>query len=313
MAETMPKVRPRIGIALSGGALKAAAHVGVLNALARMGVEADCVAGTSAGALIAAAYGYGLREGDFERLMRTFPGRKLLDYGFPVASALWSMCRSRILGHRRGAVPPLPNGLIRGRVLRKFVGEVLRNRSACMPCYIIATDLLSGKPIVFSNDSQAQARGLAAAIGDVAEAVTASCSLPGVMTPVQRPPWLLADGACRHYVPVRVLREVGCQKIIAVNLYQLDADWTPHSFVHVLSRSIDILLQETVDNDVDGGDLLVLTPNVGKMTWLSFDEIETALAAGERAVEEQRGEIEAFLREPSPLPRHHRAPRLRIQ
>lgn len=303
MSGTSSADRPYLGIALSGGALKASAHVGILNALSRLGIAPDCVAGTSAGALIAASYAHGYREADFQRMLRVFPGRKLLDYGFPVASSLWALFASRWLRRGHHTLPPLPNGLVRGRRLQRYIARVLSQREAQMPYYVIATDLLSGRPVTFSNDAHACARQIAFSIDNVAEAVAASCSLPGVLTPIRRAPWLLADGACRHYVPVRVLREIGCQKIIAINLYELDKEWTPHSFVHVLSRSYDILLQDAIEHDMAGDDLFVLSPDTGHMSWLSFDEIEGGIRAGERVVDDHKDELMAFLRTAQGRPR----------
>lgn len=309
MARVQPQGGQRIGLALSGGALKASAHVGILNALHRLGIQPDCIAGTSAGAFVAAAYAHGLREPEFEHMLRSFPGRKLLDYGFPVASSLWSLLSTRWMPHGRHRMPPLASGLLRGRRLRNYVTNVIGRRQVEMPFYVIATDLLTGRPVTFSNDTQAQDAGIAYPIGEIAEAVVASCSLPGVLTPIRRDPWLLADGACRHYVPVRVLREVGCQKIIAVNLYQLDEDWSPQSFVHVMTRSYDILLKDAVENDMSGDDLFVLSPDTGKISWLSFDEVANGVRSGERVVAEQKAQLQAFLNQgdghtnPSSLPR----------
>lgn len=297
---TTGRRRPRLGLALSGGALKASAHIGILNALNRLQIYPDCVAGTSAGAFIAAAYAHGFREPDFDRLRKQFPARKLLDYGFPVTSALWNLLRTRWKPH--AVMPALPNGLLRGRRLHRYLASVLRggcSPSSALPFYVIATDLWTGSPVSFSNDAEAVSAGIAQPAGDLAEIIQASCSLPGIFTPVTRDPWLLADGACRHYVPVRVLHDVGCEKVIAVNLYNLDEDWSPESFVHVLSRSYNILLQDAVENDVAEPNVFVLTPEIGQLTWLSFEEIETGVQAGERVVAQQQQRIEAFLRAPN--------------
>lgn len=292
--------RPRLGIALSGGALKASAHVGILFALNSLGIYPDVVAGTSAGSFVAATYAQGLREDDFRRVLTQFPGRKLLDYGFPLTSALWNLLTTPL--HKRGHVPVLPNGLLRGRRLERYVASVLKQvpkGQSILPFYIIATDLWTGVPVTFSNDDSAISRGLGYPIENLSQVIVASCSLPGIFTPVTKGPWLLADGACRHYVPVRVLQEVGCEKVIAVNLYRLDEHWKPQSFAHVLSRSYDILLQDAVENDIVGPDVYVLAPEVSHFTWLSFDQMETGVQAGVEVVFEKKQEIEAFLNRPS--------------
>ncbi len=289
----------RLGLALSGGALKASAHVGILSALNKLGIYPDVVAGTSAGSFVAAAYAHGLRSDDFAEVLSRFPGRKLLDYGFPLTSALWNLLTDPL--RKRGHVPRLPNGLLRGRRLQRYVSSVLQQvppRGATIPFHVIATDLWTGKPVSFTNDDNAIAQGLGQPIDDLAQVIVASCSLPGIFTPVNLSPWLLADGACRHYVPVRVLQDVGCEKVIAVNLYRLDDSWAPQSFAHVLSRSYDILLQDAVENDMTGPNVYVLAPDVGNFTWVSFDQMENGVRAGEAAVHRHKEEIKAFLERP---------------
>ncbi|WDL97139.1 patatin-like phospholipase family protein [Alicyclobacillus sp. ALC3] len=289
----------RLGLALSGGALKASAHVGILSALNTLGIYPDVVAGTSAGSFVAAAYAQGLRADDFTKILSRFPGRKLLDYGFPLTSALWNLLTNPL--RRRGHVPRLPNGLLLGKRLQRYVSSVLTQvppGGTAIPFHIIATDLWTGKPVTFTNDVNAITRGIGQPIDDLAQVIVASCSLPGIFTPVNLSPWLLADGACRHYVPVRVLQDVGCDKVIAVNLYRLDESWTPQSFAHVLSRSYDILLQDAVENDMTGPNVYVLAPDVGNFTWVSFDQMEQGVQAGEATVHRHKEDIIAFLERP---------------
>ncbi|GGJ10178.1 hypothetical protein GCM10010885_19210 [Alicyclobacillus cellulosilyticus] len=283
----------RIGIALSGGTLKAAAHVGVLAALAELGVHPDCVAGTSAGSLVAALYAHGYSADELKRLVDWFPGPRLLDFGFPILSSAWSL----LLAAAGRRPRRLPNGLVRGNRLAAYIAELLRGRTPVLPFYIIATDLRTGSPVTFTNDIAAIARGIACPVQDVTAAVLGSCSLPGLLTPVEMGSWLLVDGAFRHYVPVHVLRQVGCQKLLAVNLHHLDMDWEPQTFIDVLVRSFEILLKESIENDVDGPDLFVLEPNV-HATWWSFREVPRFVAEGEREVRARRSQLTVFLRTP---------------
>ncbi|MBX5437512.1 MAG: patatin-like phospholipase family protein [Alicyclobacillaceae bacterium] len=290
-----------MGLALSGGMLKAAAHVGVLAALHELGVEPQAVAGTSAGSFVAALYAHGCSPQEMQQLVRRFPGARLFDYGFPLARSALRLIHSRLTPWRHRLAPPLPGGLMRGRRLTRYFRDALAGRQAERPYYLVATDLLTGRPVVFSNDRDAQVRGLAHPVPDLALAVAGSCAVPGVLTPVELKPWLLVDGALRHYVPVDVLRQAGCSHIIAVNLYRLDPAWEPHTFVHVLARSFEILLQESIDNEVEGGDLFVLEPEVRHMTWVSFGELARCVSAGSDSVTRRQAELRRFLARPPVL------------
>jgi NTE family protein len=178
---------------------------------------------------------------------------------------------------------------------------MLDGRTADLPYYIVATDLISSRPIVFTNDKGAVAQHVAEAAVDPALAVLGSCALPGVFPPVRIAPWLLVDGAFRHYVPVDILRQVGCRKIMVVNLYRLERNWRPRSVIHVLTRSFEILMQESIDNDISGDDILMIRPDVGNMSWLSFHELGDCVRSGRRAVTTQAQRIRAWLEQEQDL------------
>ncbi len=297
-----------MGLALSGGTLKAAAHVGVLDALEAMRVQIDCVAGTSAGSYVAALYAHGLKPREMVKMVKSFPGPRLLDYGFPLVSSLFTLTKYR-LWPRGLKSCVLPSGLLQGRRLEEYFRKALKKRSAQLPYYLIATDLYSGAPVVYGD---ARTTGKARPslhhsslsrqihrVTDLARVVRGSCSLPGILTPVPMGEKLLVDGGLRSYVPVEVLRDAGCTHIIAVNLYRLQEKWQPETFAHVLARSFDIILDETIDGDVQGSDVFSLTPNVSHISWHSFRDMENCVHAGVKAVTDCQEALERFLDSPS--------------
>ncbi|MCL6442685.1 MAG: patatin-like phospholipase family protein [Alicyclobacillus sp.] len=288
-----------MGVALSGGTFKAAAHIGVLAALEQLGVTPHCLAGTSAGSFVAALYAHGYSTREMQEMVKHFSGWPLVDYGFPILSSLLQLARHRWL--KTPAAPNLiPSGILRGQRLQRYFASALQDRAPVRPFYIVATDLISGKPVVFSNDEEAIAQRIAHFPSNIASAVAASCALPGIFRPVPIGQWVLIDGAFRHYVPVEILRMVGCDKIIAVNLYHLDSSWRPETILHVLVRSFEILLQETIDNDVEGRDLITLQPLHGQSSWSSFASMSACLRAGRMCVWNQRNRIAEFLRTKPP-------------
>ena len=306
------QILPRIGLALSGGTLKAAAHIGVLQALEKLNIRPDFIAGTSAGAFVGTLYAHGYTIPELRRLVDRFPGPSLFDYGFPLLSSLYNLLRLR-LGLRGGVAQnflPLPRGLLLGNRLQSYFRRSLGARSARLPYAIVATDLYSGSPVVFSNDNKLIESQGATCITDVVSCLRGSCALPGVLTPVSLEKWLLVDGALRHYVPVEVLRQAGCDKIIVVNLNRLESAWQPTTLINVLTRSFDILLEETIEDDLAGEDVFLLQPDVSQVTWVSFSELHACLNAGRTVVEQQRDALIRFLHASPPVQRH-RSTRLR--
>ncbi|WP_079415430.1 patatin-like phospholipase family protein [Thiomonas intermedia] len=178
--------RPRLGLALGGGAARGMAHLGVLRALAEAGIEVDIIAGCSIGALVGAVAASGSTDG-LEATFKTFDWRKTLsffDVVFPRA------------------------GLIDGAKVTALVREHLPDtRIEALPVRFaaIATDLRSGAEVVLRS-------------GDVIDAVRASIAVPGIFTPVRAGGRVLVDGGLSNPVPVSVVRAMGADRVIAVDL-----------------------------------------------------------------------------------------------
>jgi NTE family protein len=177
----------RIGYALGGGAARGLSHIGVLKVLHKHGISPDIIAGTSIGAIIGALYAGGLDPNEIEQLVLGLNWKKLV---YLVDMTL-----------------PL-NGLVQGKrvvsLLKSILGETtfaqLRFDFAC-----VATDIISGEQVVLRD-------------GSLIEAVRASISIPGVLTPVAIKGRYLVDGGLVNTVPVSVCREMGAQYVIGVNV-----------------------------------------------------------------------------------------------
>ncbi len=175
-----------VGVALGSGAARGWAHIGVLNALAEAGVPIGMVAGTSIGALVGAALASGKTD-SLERVVRELDWKKavaLLDVGLP------------------------RSGLFDGRKVTDSIREHVESgeiQRLPLPFCAVSTDLLSGREVHIRS-------------GDVIEAVRASISIPGVFTPVRRDGMLLVDGGLVNPVPADVVRGMGADYVIAVDL-----------------------------------------------------------------------------------------------
>jgi len=177
----------KIGIALGSGGARGLAHIGVLEELAAMGLEPDLVAGTSMGSLIGAGYCTG-RLGEIKELAL---GMDVM--GFLFRFMEFGMPRSGLIEGRR------VNELL-DKLMPEATFENLRKPLRC-----VATDLRTGDPYVFSE-------------GRLQPAIRASISVPGVFSPAKHEGKLLIDGGLVNPIPVDQLREMGADKIIAVDV-----------------------------------------------------------------------------------------------
>ena len=179
----------RVGVALSSGGAAGLAHIGVLEELVGAGIDIDCVAGTSAGAMVGAAFASGHLAEFRDRVMARSRRRMAL------FDPIWP--RSGLLGGRRAMqlLGPCAVGAI----------EDLPVRYAA-----VATDLNSGQLVVLRS-------------GDVWGAIRASIAIPGVFAPQRRGGRLLVDGALLDPVPVGPARELGATFVIAVSVIGSEA------------------------------------------------------------------------------------------
>jgi NTE family protein len=260
--------RPRLGLALSGGAARGIAHVGVLKVLAEEGIQVDCVAGTSAGALVGGALASGMSVEDIEAFGRSLRWRDL----------------GRMTLSRLGAQTNAPmEDFIRARF------PVSRFEELPMPFAAVATDLLTGAAVVMRDE------------GDMAFAVRASCALPGWYIPVTDARGRqLVDGGLVANLPTSVVRALGAEVVVAVDVNSDGAKFigTPTSVIGVLLQSIVVVQRTAVEHQRQLADV-VISPLVGHLRW---DEMTRASEFIDAGVEAARAAIPAIkeLLEPQP-------------
>ncbi|MDH3637431.1 MAG: patatin-like phospholipase RssA [Gammaproteobacteria bacterium] len=178
--------RPSIGLALGSGSARGWAHIGVIRALAEMGIEPDIVAGSSIGALVGAAYASDQLD-KLERWVISLTWKEILNYL---------------------DVSLLSGGIIQGDKLLKFVRDQLNDpliESLPHPFGAVATDLDKGREVWLRD-------------GHLMDAVRASIGLPGLFTPIKLNGRWLVDGGLANPVPVSLCRAMGADVVIAVNL-----------------------------------------------------------------------------------------------
>jgi NTE family protein len=281
-----PAVRPRVGLVLSGGGARGAAHVGVLKVLEQLHVPIDAIAGTSMGAVVGGLYASGLSARDIEKIMTSLNWqaafhdrppredltlrRKQEDENFLVKFPLG------VRGHKIA----LPKGLIEGQglsqMLRRLTLPVARVTNFDeLPTRFraVATDLESGEPVVLAS-------------GDLTSAMRASMSAPGIFAPVERQGRILVDGGIADNTPVDVAREMGVDVLIVVDVGSPLQQRSKLTDVTAISNQmLAILLRRNAEQQLatlKPRDILIAPP-LGDASSFDFGAVARYIGVGEAA------------------------------
>jgi NTE family protein len=259
-----PTHRPRVGLALSGGAARGAAHVGVLKVLLAHGIPIDCIAGTSAGALVGGAFAAGLPLAELERFALRMRWR---DFGRVTLSRLGVQSNARMEEYIRALFP------------------VTRFEDLRIPFAAVATDFDTGRAVLLRDE------------GDLAFAIRASCAVPGWYVPVTDAEGRqLVDGGLVANVPVEAARALGARIVIAVDVNFEGAKFLgpPRSAIGVILQSM-MFVQRTVSaHELRGADVAII-PRVGHIRWDEMARAPELIAAGEEATREVLPQLDALL------------------
>ncbi len=183
------KDKKKIGLVLGSGSARGLAHIGVLSVFEKYGIRPYCIAGTSIGAAIGALYCSGMSPEQMRRMAITTEWQDLLDFTVP------------------------KTGFLAGNKFEKYIQELTGNcrfSDLKIPLRVVATDIKNSNIVVFSA-------------GNVAKAVRASVSIPGVFSPVKIDKHELVDGALVDPLPIGVARDMGAEIIVAVDV-SIDLD-----------------------------------------------------------------------------------------
>jgi NTE family protein len=278
------EARPRIGLVLSGGGARGGAHLGVLKVLEDLRVPVDVVVGTSAGAIVGAAFASGMPVRDIEQEMS---GLRTADLFRDVTRADAPLRRKaddeiNFIGPELGLGPQgvqLPKGAISGvsleAVLRRLTARQRSENFDGLPIRFraVAADVATAEMVLLDH-------------GSLSEAVRASMALPAAVNPVQIEGRLLVDGGVVRNLPVDVARALGADVIIAVNIgTPLLQRGQIVSLLSVADQMVRILTAKNVAqslSELTPRDVL-LTPDLGTVATADFDRLPEAVAAGERA------------------------------
>ena len=264
MAARNTEKRPSIGLALSGGAARGLAHVGVLKALSEHDIPIDFLAGTSAGALVAGTYASGMSISEIESIARSLRWR---DVGRMTMSRMGVQSNERLEQYLRSQLP------------------VTRFEEFPIPFAAVATDLKSGRGVIMQGE------------GDVPFAIRASCAIPGWYVPVtDEHGRQLVDGGLVANIPSDVARSMGADVVIAVDVNAEGATFLGPSLsiISVVLQSM-MLVQRTASLYQSAVADLVIKPKIGHIRWDEMRRADELISAGYEAGNESIPEIQRVI------------------
>lgn len=299
--ELRPLDRPRIGLVLSGGGARGAAHVGVLKVLEEHRIPIDLIVGTSMGANVGAFYSAGNSAADIEEFFKTTdwastfvddPPRR--DLSFRRKQDDQSFLIKFDVGYNGGAFQ-FPRGLIQGQkprlILRKWTSSVSAVEDfddLPTPYRAVATDIETGQMVVLSR-------------GDLARSAAASMAAPGVFAPVEIDDRLLVDGGVSNNLPVDVARALGADVVIAVDVgFPLVGRDELKSALEISGQMLTILIKRRSDEQLASltpRDIAIL-PELGDFSSTDFARVADAIPIGEAAAMAQMQRLQAYRLDP---------------
>jgi NTE family protein len=278
--------RPSVGLVLSGGGARGAAHVGVLRVLEQLRIPIDCIAGTSSGAIVGGLYAAGLDpdavqrvyvEVDWNRAFSDRPSRRTRSFRRKLDDA--TFLGNLELGIVDGGFR-LPSGVIAGQHINTLLKTATLHSSSAesfdhlaIPFRAIATDMNTGRMVVLGR-------------GDLARAMRASMSVPAIFAPVEIDGRLLADGGLVRNLPVDVARVMGAEVIIAVDVgTPLAGKQELADLVGLSVQVINVLTQQNVDQSLEQlrADDVLIKPPLGELGATDFERGPEAVDIGRDA------------------------------
>lgn len=293
--------RPRIGLVLSGGGARGAAHVGVLKVLEQAHVPIDAIAGTSMGAVVGGLYASGMSAAEIEAMMTTVDWQDAFRDRPPRQALVFRRKREDQnflvrfpLGISSGEFK-LPKGLIRGQKLSQTLRRLTLPVAAIAefdrlptPFRAVATDLETGTMHVLER-------------GDLADAMRSSVAAPGLFNPVTLEGRLLVDGGLSANLPVDVARSMGVDILIVVDVgFPLLERAELNSVARISNQMLAILIQrESARQRASLGphDLLI-TPALGSASSFDFSNLRHAIDIGVASAQAASSRLTALALDP---------------
>jgi NTE family protein len=281
--------RPAVGIAFGGGSARGIAHVGIIRWFEEHRIPIDLAAGTSMGGLVGGSYASGMDADELEDMLNGLNwdeifGASSFDFKNIRRKSDARAYPSRLeFGLKRGIVPPtsLNNGeqveLLLGRIAAPYY-DLESFDQLPTPFRAVAVDLVSATQVVLNR-------------GSLAQAMRATMSLPLIFPPVELDGRVLVDGGAMNNVPADVVRAMGADRVVAVNVGELgDAERISHTLLGLAGATLDAMMRASTRKSIADADVIINVPlqAFGSLDWRRSPEL---IAEGYKAAEAMRDQL----------------------
>lgn len=284
----------KIGLCLSGGGVKGAAHIGALKALEEENIKIDYISGTSSGSIVASMYAMGYTPDEIYQLFRKYAKEISKVSVINIIKLIYGLIFKRRI---------IIEGLNSGNKLYKIVQEqankkgINRMKDIKIPLIIPSVNLYNGAIYLFSSmekDRRYSDEYIVVNTIEVGKAVQASCSYPGVFCPVNYKNKKMIDGGVRENTPWKELKEIGADKIISV-IFQKEKEVKKNvNMIDCIIDSMGILMHELHNYEVEGIDY-ILEIKTEDISLLDIEEIDKLYRQGYQQTKRQMKSIREYL------------------
>ncbi|MFT5397155.1 MAG: NTE family protein [Gammaproteobacteria bacterium] len=283
MAAEAKKQRPKIGLALSGGGARGAAHIGVIKVLEELRIPIDYIAGTSMGAVIGGLYASGMSSDEVEKQLATIDWNDVFSDkpSRPDRSQRRKSDDVLYLVKGKAGISDsgvnIPTAVVQGqkfdlilKALTLPVSNVADFDLLPIPYRAVAMDITTGEEVVLSS-------------GDLSIAMHASMAIPGAFAPVKLGGKLLVDGGAANNLPISVVREMGADIVIAIDISTpLLKQEELGGALAVIDQLTGILTRRNTEAQIKtlSDDDILIVPNLGDIATMDFEQVADAVEVG---------------------------------
>ena len=284
----------KIGLCLSGGGVKGAAHIGALKALEEENIKIDCISGTSSGSIVSSLYAMGYTPNEIYLLFKKF-GKEISKVDtLKIIKLIYGLIFKRKI---------IIEGLNSGNKLYKIVQEqaskkeIKQIKDIKMPLIIPSVNLYNGEIYLFTsleNNRKYSDEYITLNNIEIGRAVQASCSYPGVFCPVNFKNKKLIDGGVRENTPWKELKELGADKIISIVFEKEEKTKKDVNMIDCIIKAMEIQSHELYNYEVDGLEY-ILKIKTDLTSLLEIEKINELYKEGYKQTKRNMEKIKSYL------------------
>lgn len=284
----------KIGLCLSGGGVKGAAHIGALKALEEENIKIDCISGTSSGSIVSSLYAMGYTPNEIYLLFKKF-GKEISKVDIlKIIKLIYGLIFKRKI---------IIEGLNSGNKLYKIVQEqaskkeIKQIKDIKMPLIIPSVNLYNGEIYLFTsleNNRKYSDEYITLNNIEIGRAVQASCSYPGIFCPVNFKNKKLIDGGVRENTPWKELKELGADKIISIVFEKEEKIKKDVNMIDCIIKAMEIQSHELYNYEVDGLEY-ILKIKTDLTSLLEIEKIDELSKEGYKQTKRNMEKIKSYL------------------